>query len=89
MIVEFDKSFYKSLDNITNSSLLRKIQSLIHDLEQASGLHEVRNIKKLIGYKTYYRVRMGDYRLGFELRDSSRVRFIIFGHRKDIYKKFP
>ena len=41
------------------------------------------------GFQTFYRVRIGDYRLGFELIDKETVLFILVSHRKDIYKYFP
>lgn len=49
----------------------------------------MRNISKLSGYKKYYRVRIGDYRLGIELVDKDTILFIIIGHRKDFYRYFP
>ncbi|MBN1768316.1 MAG: type II toxin-antitoxin system RelE/ParE family toxin [Prolixibacteraceae bacterium] len=45
--------------------------------------------KKLQGYKNYYRVRIGNYRLGFELIDGTIVLIILVAHRKEIYRKFP
>lgn len=58
-------------------------------LQKAKSLSEIRNIKKLQGFKSFYRVRIGDYRLGFELEAAHSVRLIVLAHRKDIYKKFP
>ena len=43
----------------------------------------------MIDFSKYYRIKMGDYRLGFERINSLKIRFIIVEHRKDIYKKFP
>ncbi len=89
MIVEFDKSFDKSIDRLNDSSLLPKIQKLILMLESAKSLNQIPNIKKLSGFKSYYRLRIGDYRLGFEKINESTVRLIIIGHRKNIYNLFP
>jgi mRNA interferase RelE/StbE len=41
------------------------------------------------GFKNYYRIRMGDYRVGIELENSTTIRIIIVEHRKNIYKVFP
>ena len=41
------------------------------------------------GFKNFYRIKSGDYRLGFELINNDTIYFIAFAHRKDIYKKFP
>ena len=51
-------------------------------------LSDVRNIKKIKGFKNLYRIRLGEYRIGIEYRNS-KVVFIRFLLRKDIYKYFP
>jgi mRNA interferase RelE/StbE len=89
MIVEFDKSFKKSLDQLHDKSLFKKIEGLIESLESSNSISEFSNIKKLSGYKVYYRVRLGDYRLGFEKINEKTIRFIVIAHRKTIYKIFP
>ena len=89
MIVEFDKSFFKSLSKIKNNSLLNKIKEVVIEIEESKNLKTIRNVKKLYGYKNYYRVRIGDYRLGFETIYTNTVRLIIIKHRKEIYKQFP
>ena len=89
MKVEFDKSFLKSLDKIKISKVLLSIEKIIIKCEGANKLHEIRNVKKLTGFTNYYRIKSGNYRIGFELINKETIRFIIFTHRKDIYKKFP
>jgi mRNA interferase RelE/StbE len=89
VIVEFDKSFEKSIDKIKDKSVFPKIEKLIIDLENAQTIKEVKNIKKLSGFKTYYRIRLGVYRIGMEKITDSTLRLIIVAHRKDIYKNFP
>jgi mRNA interferase RelE/StbE len=89
VIVEFDKSFEKSIDKIKDKSVFPKIEKLIIDLENAQTIKEVKNIKKLSGFKTYYRIRLGVYRIGLEKITDSTLRLIIVAHRKDIYKNFP
>jgi mRNA interferase RelE/StbE len=89
MIVEFDKSFEKSLDKIRNKLLFQKIKKVIIQSEKAGSISELSNIKKLTGYKTYYRIRIGEYRIGIDKISDNTVRFIIVAHRKDIYNLFP
>lgn len=89
MIVEFDKSFEKSLDKINNKSLFPKIAKIIIQCENSKSLSEIPNAKKLAGYKTYYRIRIGEYRIGFEMIGRNTIRFILIAHRKDIYRSFP
>jgi hypothetical protein len=45
VIVEFDKSFEKSIDKIKDKSVFPKIEKLIIDLENAQTIKEVKNIK--------------------------------------------
>jgi len=89
MIIEFDKSFEKSLEKLKNKTLFPKIEKTIIEFENAKSLSELSNIKKLTGYKFYYRVRIGEYRLGVEKIAENTLRLIIVAHRKDIYKLFP
>ncbi|MFA5819930.1 MAG: type II toxin-antitoxin system RelE/ParE family toxin [Bacteroidales bacterium] len=89
MIIEFDKSFEKSLEKTKNKSLFLRIEQIIIDFENAKSLTDIQNVIKLSGHKHYYRVRIGEYRLGFEKIAENTLRFIIVAHRKDIYKLFP
>ena len=89
MIVEFDSSFLKSLSKIKDQSIIQRIKKTIIELENSSDLKKVRNLRKLSGYKTYFRIRIGDFRLGFESIDDDTIRLIIIAHRKDIYRNFP
>jgi len=89
MTVEFDKSFLKSISKIKDTSILSKIKQTISEVENAKSLGELKNLKKLLGFKNYYRIRLGEYRIGFEKLNSTKVRLIIIAHRKDIYKNFP
>ncbi len=89
MIVEFDKSFEKSISRLKDKLLAEKVEKLIDALEKAESLSQIGQVKKLAGFKTYYRFKLSDYRLGFEKIDDNTIRFIILAHRKDVYKIFP
>ena len=88
MNVEFAERFYKDLDALKEKKLKKKIAEVIDECKNARLLVEVRNVKKLEGYKSYYRIRVGDYRIGIEL-DGERLMFLRIANRKDIYKIFP
>ena len=89
MIVEFDKSFEKSLNRIQDRSLLRRIERSIIQIEKSDSISKVSNIKKLSGFSTYYRIRIGENRLGFEVINQTTIRMIIIAHRKDVCRLFP
>ncbi|MCB8943092.1 MAG: type II toxin-antitoxin system RelE/ParE family toxin [Ardenticatenaceae bacterium] len=88
MDVLFEASFARDLRNIKDKHLLKRVQAAIEEVKRAQHLNDVRNLKKMQGYDTYYRLRLGDYRVGIELV-SEQVIFVRLLHRKDIYRKFP
>ena len=89
MIVRFDKSFSKALDKIKDKNILQRIESVIQKAEEIDSFEQLSNTKKLIGFTVYYRIKIGDYRIGLELKNPNEIRLITILHRKDIYKKFP
>lgn len=89
MILEFDASFLKCIRKNRDTSLHAKIEQILLECEQANGIEDLRNCKKLTGFASYFRIRVGDYRLGFEKVDNTTLRFIALAHRKEIYKNFP
>lgn len=88
MKVEFKKSFLKDLKKLKNQQLKDAIFDCITHVESKQNLNQIRNLKKLSGYDVYYRIRVGDYRIGIKLEDEI-IYFVVFEHRKDIYKGFP
>ncbi len=89
MTVEFDKSFIKSLQKTSDKQVFQKVIQFIEQAEKSQELISLKQVKKLTGFKNYYRLRLGDYRLGFSLINSKTIRLIILLHRKDFYKYFP
>ena len=88
MKLKFEKDFLKDLKKLRNEKLKSEIISVIFESEKASNLYQINHIKKLTGYKTYYRIKLGDYRIGIEFVKEEII-FVVFSHRKDIYRKFP
>ena len=85
---EFKASFLKSINKIENNQLKEEIKKAILNVESAENLKQINNLKKLKGYKQYYRIRLGDYRIGIKI-DSGIVFFVDVDHRKNIYRFFP
>ena len=84
MNVSFDKSFYKRLEKIKDKALLQKIKLVILQAEAAVEIQHIPHIRKMEGFKTFYRIRIGEYRIGVELKKDT-IWFITIAHRKDIY----
>ncbi len=88
MKVEVQKSFEKDIEKITDKKLGNQVASVIAQLESCNTLAEVRNMKKMKAKGSYYRIRVGSYRLGLR-HDQSALVLLRFMHRKDIYTYFP
>jgi mRNA interferase RelE/StbE len=88
MKVEFKKSFLKDIKKLKNKQLKNSVAECIENIESSANPSKIKNIKKLSGYDVYYRIRISDYRLGVKIENNI-VTFVVFEHRKDIYKGFP
>jgi len=88
MTLEYDKSFYKDIKKLKDARLSAKLKIALLDFKDAPNLSEFSKIKKMKGYEHYYRLQIGDYRLGFSYKDDV-LKVIRFLHRKEIYRYFP
>ncbi len=88
MQVEFLSQFSKDINHISLKSVKSNLIKLINLIEFSENLNNVPNLKKLVGHKSAYRVRIADYRVGF-FYENNKVIFARIVHRKDIYKVFP
>ena len=72
---EFDR-----LENAVRRRIAPKIDSLTDNPRPADAV-------KLSGYKDYFRIRVGDYRIVYRIQDDRLVVLIIrVGARGDVYK---
>lgn len=64
------------------------IQAVLDAVDKLAKNPYAVNTKKLKGTaKAYFRVRVGDYRIIYEVNNQELIIFIIeIGHRKDVYK---
>ena len=88
MTLEFRASFTRDLRGIRDRAILRRVRETIAEVETAANILEIRNLKKLRTAGRYYRIRLGDYRLGLTIEDDT-VSFIRFLHRREVYRYFP
>jgi mRNA interferase RelE/StbE len=80
--VVISKTAQKQLDNLPDlvAEMLWTEMQALGDNPRSSGC------KKLKGYANAYRIRKGDYRVIYEVRDKVLVvEVIAVGHRKNIY----
>lgn len=88
MNIKFESRFEKDLKGIKDRNLLAKLKQTILSCKQAESLSQINNLKKIQGYDCFYRICLGDYRIGIEIIGNE-VILTRFLHRKDIYKFFP
>ena len=88
MILDLKQTFYKDLDKLKNPSIAKRLLLTVENLKTATTIQEISHLRKLESYDDYYRIRIGEYRLGIKIVEN--IIFIMrFKHRKDIYKVFP
>ncbi len=88
MRAEFLDKFNRDLDKINLKNVKISIEKIILRVESAETLSQIPNVKKLSGYKSAYRIRLGDYRIGVFI-EGNVVIFARIVHRKEIYNVFP
>jgi mRNA interferase RelE/StbE len=86
--IQFRASFAKDIRSIKNKELLDRIKETIEQVEKARGPQDITNLKKLMGGSNYYRLRVGEYRIGLTI-ESDTVTFVRCLNRKEIYRYFP
>jgi mRNA interferase RelE/StbE len=84
----FKESFARDLKAIRDKDLLARIRRVIESVEKATILEEISQIRKLREQGGYYRIRIGQYRIGLILEDGN-VIFVRCLHRRDVYRYFP
>ncbi len=74
----------KSLEKIPHrerASIIRRTEALAEN-PRPSGA------RKLQGYENTYRLRVGDYRVIYEIRDDRLLVLVVeIGHRRKVYRK--
>ncbi len=82
--VEFRRSAAKALKKISRSDrkkLKDRIDSLAKNLQDATST-------KMKGDNPFHRIRVGDYRIIFEIHESTLIILVLnIGHRKEVYRK--
>jgi len=88
MRVTFRQSFARVLKKVKDQAVLDRVRRAIEQVEGASTGQEVRDLKKMSGAGNFYRIRVGDYRLGTVV-EGDQVEFVRCLPRRDLYRFFP
>ena len=88
MQVKFKKTFLKDYSKLPDDKKMKIGEVVFQTVPSVNNFKELRNIKKIKGSANYYRIRVGDYRIGFEYFEKT-ITFYRVLLRRDIYKFFP
>lgn len=82
--------FRQSARQLSNQTR-QKLAHIILEIEKAQTITDLKNCKELQGKanKGYFRIRFGDYRLGFTIDAQNTVLLVDVGSRGDFYKTYP
>lgn len=87
MILLYHKKFLKDLASIPETERLKIERFIFTDVAGQKSFRDLR-AEKLQGYKSYYKIRFGSYRVGLKYENNT-LTFERVLHRKEIYKFFP
>ena len=88
MQIVFLSKFFKDLSKINQPKVLADIEKAIIQVENVKTTIDINQLKKLKGYKSAFRIKVGDYRIGLFIENDV-IEFARILHRKDIYNLFP
>lgn len=86
MKVSFERIFEKDAKKLP-TEIQQKLKNLISTVQGADSLSKI-NASKMEAAKNAYRIRIGDYRVGFYLIEDEIV-FSRVLNRKEMYRYFP
>ncbi len=88
MQVEFRKKFLNELSKLPKP-YQSDIEKFVFDiLPKYNSLSEIGKIEKMKGYKGFFKIRFGNYRVGIK-KEKNGIVIETVKHRKEIYKFFP
>ena len=79
----------KDLAKVAPAKRRLQIERFVFELlASATSIESVGSIEKMKGYKNYYKIRFGEYRVGLSISNSVvEIKRVL--NRKEIYKYFP
>jgi mRNA interferase RelE/StbE len=85
----FTKTFLKDLARVFPTKRRAQIEKFVfEELQTYHSLEEIGTAEKMTGYKDFYKIRFGDYRIGL-LKSGKAIELRRVLNRKEIYKFFP
>lgn len=90
MLVDAKPSFLKDLKKLPKKAQTEVKSIVENNIKIADSIVNIKQVKPMSGYKDFYRIRFGNYRIGFyHDKKKSTITLIAVADRRDIYKQFP
>ena len=91
MKVFFKSSFIKDFQNLPGGIKEELRTVCLSTFPKIQNVREFKGypLKKLRGFRFYYRIKMKNFRVGLKKEGKNKVIFMRVLPRKDIYKYFP
>jgi len=87
--VRHGRTFLKDLARLP-AGVRRKIEAVVFGETIKKDPFLGGKVEKMVGYREYYKIRFGSYRVGLKIdRELRVIEFRRALHRKDIYRRFP
>lgn len=88
MQIIYRRSLAKDLKKIRSKKVRQEIAAVVERLEQSTTLYDVPHVKRLSSDGPYYRIRIGEYRMGIVIEGDT-ISIVRLLHRREIYRYFP
>lgn len=89
IICSYKKTFLKDLASLPLVYRERIEKLVFEEISELDDIFGALDIKKMRGYRDYYRIRVGNYRIGCKVEAENRIIFYRVKSRDAIYKVFP
>ena len=87
--VQYTRTFLKEMARLPSEIRIRVESIAFGDDIKLDPFLEGRT-QKLVGHQNYYKIRVGDYRIGLHINSSEQlIEFQRVLHRREIYRRFP
>jgi len=81
--IVFDRSANKTFQSLAHPLQLR----LVEHIEALADKPRPTGVKKLKGHHEHWRIRVGNYRVIYTIRDQELIVLILqIGHRREVYR---
>lgn len=89
MRVRREPSFNRDIRRVRDPSLLDRINQKIAEIEATPSLRSISGVRRVNAPSgNHYRIRIGRHRMGVTV-DGDVAVIVAFGHRSEIYRRFP